>query len=71
MLLSAVSPVIEKQDTIIRDAIPEDQCVIVTLRYLATRRSLEDLKFTTGIPAQRLGRIIFETCTVVIHVVEL
>ncbi|KAK4881596.1 hypothetical protein RN001_004915 [Aquatica leii] len=31
-------------------------------RYLATEKSYEDLKFSTGIPPQALGSIIPETC---------
>jgi hypothetical protein len=39
----------------------------VTLRFLATGRSHEDLKFRTLISAQSLGHIIPETCEAIYH----
>uniref|UniRef100_A0A803KDN9 DDE Tnp4 domain-containing protein n=1 Tax=Xenopus tropicalis TaxID=8364 RepID=A0A803KDN9_XENTR len=66
-LLQAVAPMISKQDTCMRQSIPAEQRLIATLRYLATGRSFEDLKFTTGISAQALGRIIPETCNAIIE----
>ncbi|XP_068225317.1 putative nuclease HARBI1 [Palaemon carinicauda] len=61
-LLSLVSPKITKKDTVMRKSIPAEERLIATLRFLATGRSLEDLKFSTGISAQALGHIISETC---------
>lgn len=46
----------------------EEQLLIATLKYLATDNSYEDLKFTTAISPQLLGRIartISETCTAI------
>lgn len=37
-------------------------CLIATLRYLATGRNYEDLKFSCAISPQFLGKIIPETC---------
>ncbi|KAG5887903.1 hypothetical protein JTB14_018955 [Gonioctena quinquepunctata] len=45
-----------------RKAITAEERLIVTLRYLATGRSLEDLKFSAIISPQALGNIIPETC---------
>lgn len=47
-----------------RDCIPPYERLVATLRYLATGRSYEDLKFSTGISAQSLGFIIPETCQI-------
>lgn len=69
-LLSAVTPQIQKQDTVMREAITPEQRLIATLRYLATGRSLQDLKFTTGISPQALGKIIPETCKALITVLQ-
>ncbi|XP_018107432.2 putative nuclease HARBI1 [Xenopus laevis] len=66
-LLQAVAPRISKQDTCMRQAIPAEQRLIATLRYLATGRSFEDLKFSAGISAQALGRIIPETCNAIVE----
>ena len=61
-LLSLVSTKITKEDTVMRQAISAEERLISTLRFLATGRSLEDLKFSTGISSQALGKIIPETC---------
>ena len=61
-LLKLISPLIVKQDTNFRDAITPHERLAATLRYLATGRSFEDLKFSTRISAQSLGHIIPETC---------
>lgn len=53
-----VSSLITKQDTVLRCSITPDQRLIATLGFIATDKSLEDLKFNTGISA----RIVPETC---------
>jgi hypothetical protein len=62
-LLTAVTPYIVKRDTVMRPA----QGTTATLRFLATGRQLEDLKFSTGISPQSLGNIIPETCSAIFH----
>ena len=69
-LLACVRPHIQKQDTVMREAISADQRLIATLRYLATGRSLQDLKFSTGISPQSLGKIIPETCEALIQTLK-
>ena len=61
-LLERISPLIVKQDTNSCDAVTPHERLAATLRYLATGRSFEDLKFSTRISAQSLGHIIPETC---------
>ncbi|XP_073485058.1 LOW QUALITY PROTEIN: uncharacterized protein [Aquarana catesbeiana] len=70
LLLSKVSPLITKKDTVLRPSIPAEQRLVATLRFLATGRSYEDLKFTTGISAQSLGRIIPETCQAIKRIMQ-
>ncbi|XP_077344185.1 uncharacterized protein LOC143988458 [Lithobates pipiens] len=53
-----------------RLAITPKQRLIATLWYLATGRSLQDLKFTTGISPQALGLIILDTCSAIIQVLQ-
>ena len=48
-LLSLVTPFIKKQDKCMRKAISPHERLIATLRFLATGRSYEDLKFSTCI----------------------
>jgi hypothetical protein len=52
-LLSLVAPLIEKKNTVMRNAIPPNERLTATLRFLATGRSDEDLKFTTIISFTR------------------
>nr|CAI5868073.1 unnamed protein product [Callosobruchus analis] len=69
-LLELVSPLLKKEDTIMRTAITPHERLSTTLRYLATGRNYEDLKFTTRISAQALGKIIPETCRAIIVVLK-
>ncbi|GBP60237.1 hypothetical protein EVAR_44612_1 [Eumeta japonica] len=61
-LLSLVTPVIQRQDTVMRKAISAHERLSVTLRFLATGRTYECLKYSAIISPQALGRIIPETC---------
>jgi len=56
MLLTKVSPYIKKNNMCLRDAISPKRRLIATMRYLATGRSFEDMKFSTGISPQSLGK---------------
>lgn len=69
-LLSLVSPVIQKKDTIMRKSISPHERLSATLRFLATGRSYEDLKFSTVISPQALGYIIPETCEAIYKVLR-
>lgn len=69
-LLALLTPYISRQDTCMRQAITPEQRLVATLRYLATGRSLQDLKFSTGISPQALGIIIPETCSAIIQVLQ-
>lgn len=66
-LLRLVEPRIKKVDTTMRDAISVSERLSITLRYLASGNSFEDLKFTSAISAQAIGRIVVETCSAIIH----
>ncbi|XP_046688985.1 uncharacterized protein LOC124374885 [Homalodisca vitripennis] len=65
-LLRIVTPLITKQDTKMREAITPHEKLTATLRYLSTGRTMEDLKFSTRISPQTLGRIIPETCSAIV-----
>ncbi|XP_046686715.1 uncharacterized protein LOC124372373 [Homalodisca vitripennis] len=69
-LLSRVSPLIKKKDTVMRTAITPHERLTATLRYLATGRPLEDLKYSTIVSPQALGNIIEETCKVILKVLK-
>jgi hypothetical protein len=53
---------ISKQTTNMRNSIIAEERLTATLRYLATGNSYENLKFSTGISPQSLGKIIPECC---------
>jgi hypothetical protein len=61
-LLEKVRPLIEKQDTILRTAITAEKQLAITIRFLATGRSYEDLTISAIISPQALGKILPETC---------
>lgn len=65
-LLEIISPIITKKDTVMRKAISAKERLTTTLRFLATGRSFEDLKFTTAIAPQTISGIIMETCEAII-----
>jgi hypothetical protein len=69
-LLSLVRPLISRQDTWMRKSISAEALLVVTLRFLVTGRSLEDLKFSAAISAQALGEIIPETCRAIYTVLK-
>lgn len=69
-LLSMVAPLIQKEDTIMRKSISPHERLSGTLRFLATGRSYEDLKYTSVISPQALGKIIPETCDALYRVLR-
>jgi hypothetical protein len=69
-----VTPVFEKEDTVIRNAIPSCQRLSATVRFLCAGQVFEDLKFTNAIAPQTLSTIapqtlsgiVRQTCEVII-----
>lgn len=52
----------KKVDTVMPPSMSAEQRLIAILIFLATDRSYEDLKFTTGIGSFSVSQIISETC---------
>jgi len=69
-LLSMVEPLIIKKDTNMRESIPPNQRLALTLRYLATGRSFEDLKYSAVIAPTTISEIVMETCKAIITVLK-
>ncbi|XP_050310828.1 putative nuclease HARBI1 [Anthonomus grandis grandis] len=69
-LLQLVTPLIAKQNTHLREAISPHEKLTATLRFIATGRSYEDLKFSVIISPQSLGQIIPETCAAIYSVLK-
>lgn len=66
-ILTLVNPLIKKQNTSMREAIPASQRLSITLRYLATGNTFEDLKFISAISPQSIGNIVIDTCEAIIY----
>lgn len=69
-LLAMVRPFIEKKSTVMRESVSAEERLVVTLRYLATGRTLEDLKFSAAISPQLLSSIIPETCEAIYNTLK-
>ncbi|XP_074027668.1 uncharacterized protein [Leptinotarsa decemlineata] len=69
-LLKLVTPLIKKEDTLMRQSITPHERLTATLRFIATGRSYEDLKFSAIISPQALGHIIPETCKAIYYVLK-
>ncbi|KOB79172.1 Uncharacterized protein OBRU01_00963 [Operophtera brumata] len=69
-LLCKVSPLIAKEDTQLRKAIPAKTRLAITLRFLATGDSLESLHFLFKVSPQLISLIIPEVCQALNQVLE-
>ncbi|CAI6346371.1 unnamed protein product [Macrosiphum euphorbiae] len=69
-LLDLIGPLIQKEDTIMRESIPPEQRLLATLTFLATGMSYQRLKFSTAISASSLCEIIPETCDAIFKVLK-
>lgn len=69
-LLHAVAPLIEKKDTVMRQAISARHRLSVTLRYLATENSFQDLSYSVRIAPNTLSQLIPETLRAIVEVFE-
>ncbi|XP_077149254.1 uncharacterized protein LOC143810032 [Ranitomeya variabilis] len=67
LILAAVTPLIQKRDTPMRAAVPVDERLAVTLRFLATGRSLQDLRFSAAVSRPLLSVLIPETCEAIVQ----
>lgn len=69
-LLCMVAPFITKKNTNMRESISANERLAVTLRYLATGRTFEDLKFSSIISPTTISLIVIETCQAIITVLK-
>lgn len=65
-----VEPFITKMDTNMRERIPPNQRLALTLRYLATRRAFKELKYSAIIAPTTISEIVMETCEAIITVLK-
>ena len=64
-LLELVRPYITKENTVMRSAISPFERLSITLRFLATGNTFEDLKFLSAISPQAIGGIVIDTCNAI------
>jgi hypothetical protein len=69
-LLELITPLIQREDANMREAISPKQRSFATLHFLASGLTFENLKFETAIAAQTLGKIIIEMCEAVTRVLK-
>lgn len=69
-LLELIRPHIEKKDTVMRQAIPPQQRLAVTLRFIATGVTYQELSYSTRIAANTLSKIIMETLKAIVTALE-
>lgn len=69
-LLTLVTPLIQKKDTVMRKSISSKDRLSVTLRYLATGNTFKDLSYSTRIAPNTISNIVRSTLAAIIQVLE-
>lgn len=69
-LLALVTPLIQKKNTVMREAISPRDRLSVTLRYLATGSTFRDLSYSTRIAPNTISKIIQSTMVAILKVLE-
>lgn len=62
LLLGFVSPLIERKNTIFREAISPRERLMITLRYLATGETFKSLSYMFRVSQPCISGIVPETC---------
>lgn len=69
-LLCKIGPKIMKNDTNMRNAVPVDKRLAVTLRFLATGDSYTSLQYAFLISKQLISLIVPEVCQAIVEVLK-
>jgi len=69
-ILCKMKPIIKKSDTFMRQSIPVQETLAVTLRFLATGDSYMSLSYLFKISKQSISEIVPEVCTAIIDVLK-
>jgi len=69
-LLTLVTPLIQKKNTVMREAISPRDRLSITLRYLATGNTFRDLSYSTRIAPNTISNIIRSTLVAISEVLE-
>lgn len=70
LLLSKISPMISKQDTDFREAIPAKYRLAITLRFLASGDSYKSLHYLFKVSTQAISKIVREVCKAINEVLK-
>ena len=68
--LIMITPLIEKKNTMMREAINTKEWLTTTLRYLAIGETYENMTFTSAFSPQSFGYIVPETCAALCEVLK-
>ena len=63
-LLKNITPYLTRKDTVMRDSLSVEGRLALTLRFLATGRAFEDMKFSVTISPSAISQAVIETCEV-------
>lgn len=69
-LLNKISPIIQKSDTLLRDAIPARIKLEVTLNFLATGNSYRTLSHLFRVPKASISKFVPEVCDAIYDVLK-
>ncbi|KAJ8353296.1 hypothetical protein SKAU_G00208630 [Synaphobranchus kaupii] len=69
-LLDMVTPLIKREDTVMREAISPAERLAVTLRYLATGETFSSLSYSFRISRQAISEIVLEVCKAIYTVLK-
>lgn len=61
-LVCLLKPSLQRQDTVMREAIPVGERLAITLRYLATGHTFRSLEYVFQVSRHSISRIVIETC---------
>jgi len=70
VLLHLVKPLIDRQDTRMRQCIGAGERLTITLRFLATGESFRSLQYLFRVSEQSIGSIVIETCKALTSVLK-
>lgn len=66
-LLSKIGPIIMKEDTNMRKAIPVQERLAITLRFLASGDSFTSLSYLFKCSNQVISNIVHDVCKALVH----
>lgn len=69
-LVTLLTPSLQRQDTVMRKAIPVGERLAITLRYLATGHTFQDLEYQFRVSRHSISRIVVETCKALFNMLQ-